>query len=308
MIDFFNTTMTSHLVELPLAVDRGIRLFFKREDALHPEVSGNKLRKLKYNLLDAISANQSTVLTFGGAHSNHIAATAAAGALLGLQTIGVIRGEELFETAKHSPTLRFARAKGMRFYFVSREHYRTKYTPKFIAALQTKFGPFYMIPEGGTNLLGAKGCTEILTEADAHFDIICSAVGTGGTLAGLVNGSKAHQKVLGFSALKGAFQIEEVRKYTSKTNVTITDAYCFGGYGKTTPKLITFMNLFLKETGILLDPIYTSKMMFGIYDMIEKGKIKNNTNILAIHTGGLQGIEGMNALLKTKNQLLIHTK
>lgn len=293
---------------ITISSKKEISLIIRREDALHPEVSGNKLRKLKYNILEAISLNQKTILTFGGAHSNHIAATAATGTIMGLQTIGVIRGEELMETAKHSPTLRYAHSKGMQFYFVSRENYKKKNTTEFIETLKNKFGPFYMIPEGGTNLLGAKGCTEILTEADAHFDIICSAVGTGGTLAGLVNGSKAHQKVLGFSALKGTFQIEEVRKYTSKTNVTITDAYCFGGYGKTTPKLITFMNLFLEETGILLDPIYTSKMMFGIYDMIEKGKIKNNTNILAIHTGGLQGIEGMNALLKTKNQLLIHTK
>lgn len=309
MLDFFNNDI--HKIvdnEVVIPFSNGVQLVVRREDLIHPEVSGNKFRKLKYNIAKAISQGETTLVTFGGAHSNHIAATAAAGAILGLKTIGVIRGEELVDVSKHSPTLQFASSKGMIFHFVSREVYKEKETEAFVTSLKQKLGSFYLIAEGGTNALAVKGCTEILTEEDADYDFICCSVGTGGTIAGLVQASKPHQQVIGFSALKGTFQIEAIKKYTSKNNVTITDAYCFDGYAKTDEVLIGFMNMFLKQTGILLDPVYTAKMMFGIYEMIEKETFPKNSRILAIHTGGLQGIKGMNKILDKKNRLLIDTE
>lgn len=276
-----------------------------REDMLHPFVSGNKFRKLKYNLLAAHEQQHHTLLTFGGAYSNHIAAVAAAGKEFGFNTIGIIRGEELESKISENPTLSFAKACGMELHFVSREAYKAKDEIEFINNLKMQFGEFYLLPEGGTNALAVKGCEEILTETEAAFNYICVSVGTGGTIAGLVKASKEGQHVLGFSALKGTFQSSEVAKYTSKTNFEITDAYCFGGYGKIDIDLIRFMNEFKEKTNIPLDPIYTGKMMFGIMDLLKKGYFKENSRILAVHTGGLQGVAGMNLKLKKKNLPII---
>ncbi len=282
-------------------------LFLKREDLLHPSVSGNKLRKLKYNIAEALQKKNEILITFGGAYSNHIAATAAAGKLAGLKTVGVIRGEELAYNFKGNKTLEFAEACGMTFEFISRENYKMKEDEAYLAALSVKYPNAYIVPEGGTNALAIKGCAEILTEDETDFDYICTAVGTGGTLAGLVSASKAHQTVVGYSALKGNFQAAEIEKYTQKTNFMIKDDYCFGGYAKIDSHLVRFMNEFNEETGILLDPVYTAKMMFGIIEDIQKGYFPENSRILAIHTGGLQGIAGMNQKLKKKNLPQIHT-
>ncbi|MEZ4874666.1 MAG: pyridoxal-phosphate dependent enzyme [Flavobacteriaceae bacterium] len=271
-----------------------------REDLIHPHVSGNKFRKLKYNIKEAKLQKKSSLLTFGGAFSNHIAATAAAGKETGLATIGVIRGEELINSINDNPTLFFAQQCGMQFHFVDRETYKQKTEPLFLEQLENKFGDFYVLPEGGTNHLAVKGCEEILSAALHDFDYLCVSVGTGGTLAGLVRAAKEHQKVLGFSALKGTFQQSEVKKYTSKTHFEILDDYCFGGYGKIDAVLVRFMNNFTSKTNIPLDPVYTGKMMYGIFEMMEQRKFKENSRILAIHTGGLQGIAGMNQLLKKK--------
>ncbi len=276
------------------------RIFLKREDLLHPFISGNKYRKLKYNLVEAVSQQKKTLLTFGGAYSNHIAATAYAGKEYGFKTIGVIRGEEL-KKKRLNPTLKFAQDCGMQFYFVDRELYRNKYSESFIAELKQLYGDFYLLPEGGTNYLAVKGCEEILTNEDKQFNYVCTAVGTGGTLSGLVKSSGAKQTIIGFSALKGTFQTEEVKKYTSKSNFFITDTYCFGGYAKINAHLIHFINKFKDETQIPLDPIYTGKMMFGISDMLKTGKIPENSCILAVHTGGLQGITGMNQKITKMN-------
>ena len=165
-----------------------------------------------------------------------------------------------------------------------------------------------MIPEGGDNELGVKGCEEILTVEDEKFDYICCAVGTGGTVAGLINSSSDNQKVIGFSALKGDFLKDDVAALVTKTNWEIQTDYHFGGYAKITSELITFMNAFKSETGIVLDPIYNGKMMYGIYDLIKKGYFPKNTSILAIHTGGLQAIDGMNRLLQKKGMPLINSK
>ena len=268
---------------------------------LHPDISGNKYRKLKYNLMEAKNEGKNVLLTFGGAFSNHIAAVAAAGKEFGFKTIGVIRGEELRNNIETNPTLSYAQSCGMQFHFVTREEYRNKTNNVFIENLKSIFGDFYLVPEGGTNNLAVKGCEEILTKNDEDFDYICSAVGTGGTIAGLIKSSKVNQTVLGFSALKGTFQSSEVKKYTLKTNYKIIDDYCLGGYAKIDEHLVRFINNFKEKTGIPLDPVYTGKMLFGILDLIKNGEIKQNSRILAIHNGGLQGISGMNQLLKKKN-------
>ena len=297
-------------VFLPVLQDQNIELFVKREDRIHPFVSGNKFRKLKYNLAAAHKQKQTTLLTFGGAFSNHIAATAVAGKSMGFKTIGIIRGDELGsdveKTLAGNATLREAHHNGMQFQFVSRAAYREKSTKNFLDQLQKQFGDFYLIPEGGTNSLAVKGCEEILTSEDEKFDYICVAVGTGGTIAGLINSAENHQKVIGFPALKGDFLTDEIKLFTEeKDNWRLETAYHFGGYGKWDPELIGFVNSFKRATTIPLDPIYTGKMLFGIVDLIEKGQFPKNSKILAIHTGGLQGIKGFNELLQQKHQRII---
>ncbi|PCH72451.1 MAG: 1-aminocyclopropane-1-carboxylate deaminase [Flavobacteriaceae bacterium] len=287
---------------------KNVTVFIKREDELHPFISGNKFRKLKYNLLQAQKEGQKTLLTFGGAYSNHIAATAAAGKEFGFQTIGVIRGEELaaksLSDLYKNPTLKFAADQGMQFHFVSRTAYRLKTEPSFIQELKAEFGAFYLVPEGGTNKYAVKGCEEILNENDTSYDIICAAMGTGGTLSGIINATKSHQRVIGFPSLKGDFLSKEVQQFVTKNNWEINLDYSFGGYGKVTADLIHFINQFKRETGVPLDPVYTGKMLFGIIDLIKNDYFAEGTKILLIHTGGLQGIEGMNQLL-TKKKLPI---
>lgn len=279
-----------------------ITLYIKREDLLHPYISGNKFRKLKYNIVQAKKDGKTKLVTFGGAYSNHIVATAAAGAAYDFQTVGVIRGEELREKILENPSLRQAQDFGMEFVFVSREVYRTKTENSFLNVLNDMFGDFYLLPEGGTNDLAVKGCEEILTESDAGFDFICSAVGTGGTLSGLINCSKSGQQVLGFPALKGDFLREDICSFVSKTNWDLQTEYHFGGYGKVTAELVTFINDFHQRYGVPLDPIYTGKMVYGVMDLIEKGWFPSQSKILMIHTGGLQGIAGMNQKLRQKKQ------
>lgn len=282
-----------------------ITLEIKREDLLHPFVSGNKFRKLKYNVVQAKAENHSVLLTFGGAFSNHIAAVAYAGKEQGFETIGVIRGEELSDKIAENPTLSFAQECGMRFEFVTREAYRHKTDTAFIAQLQAQFGSFYLVPEGGTNDLAVKGCEEILTELDADFDFVCSAVGTGGTISGLINSALSHQKVLGFPALKGDFLQDEIRNFVQNKNWELQTDYHFGGYGKVTTEFIEWINWFYAQTGIPLDPIYTGKMVFGVMDLIQRNYFPPKSKILMIHTGGLQGIAGMNAKLRNQNKPIL---
>ncbi len=281
-----------------------ITLAIKREDLIHPFVSGNKFRKLKYNLLQAKSENKTTLLTFGGAYSNHISAVAFAGKENNFETIGIIRGEELENKISENPTLKFAKENGMKFEFISRELYRNKEDLVYLENLKSKYGDFYIIPEGGTNELAVKGCEEILTELDHQFDYICTCVGTAGTIAGIINRSKSHQKILGFSALKGVIFDEEIHKFApNKKNWQIIEDYNFGGYAKITPELIEFINEFYQKYKIPLDPIYTGKLLFGVIDLINKKYFLENSKILVIHTGGIQGIAGMN--VKNKNNKLL---
>ena len=282
-------------------------LVIRREDLIHKHISGNKYRKLKYNILEAKKQKKTSVLTFGGAYSNHIAATAFSGKINGLKTIGVIRGEELGKHIDSNPTLRFAKSCGMELVFIDRESYRNKKNKNFIEKFKSDFGDFYLIPEGGTNALAVKGCEEILQEEDVIYDYICVSVGTGGTISGIINASELHHKVLGFPALKGDFLREDIRKFATQNNWDLITDYHFGGYGKINTDLVAFINDFKSVYKIPLDPVYTGKMMFGVFDLIDKNYFSEHSKILAIHTGGLQGISGMNQLLKRKKMPLIQT-
>ena len=272
----------------------------KPDYLIHPTVSGNKYRKLKYNLQKVQSENYKGILTFGGAFSNHVAATAAAGHALNIPTVGIIRGEELASKMELNPTLKYAQSCGMHLEFVSRSAYKQKTDSAYLKTLLESFENFYIIPEGGTNALAIKGCQEILSDKDRAFDVICCAVGTGGTIAGLINSSLPTQKIIGFPALKGGFLNEDICKFATQSNWELWEAYHFGGYAKVDSKLIIFMNNFKTTYKIPLDPVYTAKMMYGIFDAIQSGEIPKDAKVLAIHTGGLQGIEGMNLRLKQK--------
>lgn len=280
---------------------RKIELWIKREDLIHPFVSGNKFRKLKYNLTQAKTENKTTILTFGGAFSNHIAAVAFAGQENGFATIGVIRGDELASKTEKNPTLKFAEEHGMKLEFIPREAYRNKNEIAFLNMLEEKHGNFYLIPEGGTNDLAIKGCEEILSVEDKKFNYICTCVGTSGTISGIINSILPHQKVLGFPALKGDFLQDEIRKFAKNNNWELILDYHFGGYAKVDEDLIAFINSFYQKYKIPLDPIYTSKMVFGVMDLINKNYFPQNSKILMVHTGGLQAIAGMNLKLKNKN-------
>ena len=297
--------VTNQKIFLPLLEKKKVELYIKREDLIHPHISGNKYRKLKYNLIKAKELKHDTLLTFGGAYSNHIAATAYSGHINKLQTIGVIRGEEVADLWISNPTLLAAHKQGMEFKFVSRKDYREKETTGFLNKLKIEFGDFYMIPEGGTNHLAVKGCEEILTAKDSVYDIICCSIGTGGTVAGIINSAAPDQQILGFPALKGNFLKKDICKFVENGNWDLCTGYHFGGYARVDESLISFINEMNENTGIPFDPVYTGKMMYGILDMIAKDQFKPGTKILAIHTGGLQGIAGINLYLKSKNLPLI---
>ncbi|GJM29610.1 MAG: 1-aminocyclopropane-1-carboxylate deaminase [Cyclobacteriaceae bacterium] len=276
--------------------ENNIQLFVKREDLIHAEISGNKWRKLKYNLAEAGNLGYTRVITFGGAFSNHIHATAAAGAACDLDTVGIIRGE-IIEPL--NATLRQSKEWGMRLQSISREQYKKKSDPEYLDRLQNKFGPAYIIPEGGANQLGLKGVSE-MTEISDRFNFWCVSCGTGTTLAGLVTGLSKNEVVLGFPALKGGEYLEhEIDKLLRKagTNPKVSwelfTNYHFGGYAKISEELIEFIRMFRNSYGIILDPIYTGKMLFGVVDLIVNGYFPAESRILAIHSGGLQGVTGI---------------
>ena len=283
----------------------GISLFIKRDDLLHPVISGNKFRKLKYNLQEAKQLGYSKLLTFGGAFSNHIVAVAGAGNEFGFETIGIIRGEELATKVDENPSLQLAQSLGMKLHFVSRSEFQNKESVVFLSHLERQFGSFYLLPEGGTNALAIQGCKEIIGEEEKAFTHICCAVGSGGTISGIIEGAHEHQKIIGFSALKGDFLSDVIRKFVTKTNWELETKYHFGGYGKVSDALISFLNDFYEQTQIPLDPIYTGKMVFGVLEKIKNNEFPSNAKILLIHSGGLQGIKGMNQKLKRKNKSII---
>ncbi len=279
--------------------DSGVQLSIRRLDKIHPLVSGNKFYKLKYNLEACLRAGKKTILTFGGAYSNHILACAEAAKSAGLQSIGIIRGEE---HNPMNPTLQAASSLGMKLTYMQREIYRKKNEKEVLEQLQHRFGDFYLLPEGGTNQLAIQGTAEILQATDKQYDHIACGVGTGGTMAGILSSIWPHQQLWGFSALKGSFIVDEfdglLKRYQVAPNAPyhLFIDYHFGGYARFKPELISFIHRFKKQTGIPLDPIYTGKMMFGLVDAIQSGKFERGSHILAIHSGGLQGIQGFNQM------------
>jgi len=282
----------STLLKHPLLDQLKVELEVLCLDQVHPTVSGNKFFKLKYNLEEALKQNHHQVLTFGGAYSNHIYATAAAAKLAGLQSVGIIRGENLDE---NNPTLRSARDAGMVLKCISRELYRNKIQPGFIDQLRQELGEFYLIPEGGTNALAIQGTTEILSSSQFNFSHLATPIGTGGTFAGLANSISPQQELLGFSALKGEGIQEEMKQLLQthgihpKGSISIWTQYHHGGYAKWTFELIEFIHWFWESFGIPLDPIYTGKMAFACWDLLQKKYFKPGSSVLLIHTGGLQG-------------------
>lgn len=291
-VDYFDTPVQE--VKVPEAQEAGVVLLIKREDLNHPYVSGNKWWKLKYNLQEAVDQGHHTLLTFGGAYSNHLYATAAAARELGLNAIGIIRGEEVLPL---NPTLAFAQANGMKLHFISRARYRDNAEDGFIREMHDLFGDFYLMPEGGTNALAIKGVREWAHQIknEVEFDYLCLPVGTGGTLAGLIAGLDGAGEVVGYSVLKnGGFLRATVQEMLNEVpqpfrNWRIETSYDHGGYAKTTPALHTFIRRMKDEFALPLDAVYTGKMMFGILDMLKAGKFKAGSTVLALHTGGLQG-------------------
>jgi len=285
--------------------ENGYTIHIKREDLIHSEISGNKYRKLKYNVVEAQQRGFQTMLTFGGAFSNHLAAVAAMGRKTGMHTIGLVRGEEWEQTFHTNPTLQFCHENGMQLHFLNRSDYTQKETLPYVQKTLRKDPTIYLLPEGGTNDLAVKGCEEILTESDHTFDTICCSVGTGGTLAGLIKAAHRDQYILGFPALRNLELQSTLQKWVQKSQWELINDYTFGGYAKVNTTLVQFLNDFHKKFHIPLDPIYTGKMVFGIFDLIKKRQWQWGNNILIIHTGGVQGILGMNQRLLQKGMATI---
>jgi 1-aminocyclopropane-1-carboxylate deaminase len=285
---FLNIPSSIQEIQTSWSKTADIQLFIKRDDLIHSVISGNKFRKLKYNLLEAKKLGKTKILTFGGSYSNHIHATAYACREFGFESVGIIRGEE---EKTWSKTLIDAQKWGMKLLFISRGEYRDKYNPLILNKLIEDLTEYYLIPEGGANDLGAKGCGEIIAELNTDFDFICTAAGTGTTAKGLIENTHPNTEIIVFSALKGDFLRDEISnsliKKTKKWQLQ-TD-YHFGGYAKTTPSLFDFMAEFEQETAIKLDQVYTAKMLFGLKDLVLKNVFLPNTKILCLHTGGLQG-------------------
>ncbi len=276
---------------------RDVALWIKRDDLLAPSpndpLCGNKWRKLQYNLQRAREEGYEQLLTFGGAYSNHLAAVASAGSHFGFRTIGVVRGEE----AVQNPTLERAQQNGMQLHFIDRSSYRQKQDPTFLQNLTERFGPSYILPEGGTNKDAFAGCAqlaqEILTEHPTQPTHLAVACGTGGTAAGLINGLTGTAELIGVSVLKGNFMRKEINRHLEQlpetaTRWTTLDDYHHGGYARRSPALDNFIQHFHHEHGIILEPIYTGKLFFALYDLLEQGYFPEGSQVVAIHTGGLQ--------------------
>ncbi len=278
-------------IENKLFTAKGLQVSIKRDDLIHPIISGNKWRKLKYVLQQAQAQNKTHLVTFGGAYSNHLLATAAAAAKFGFKATGVVRGEEV-----ENDTLFLCKLHGMQLIFTDREGYRDKQAlfKKFFANDRQAF----FIDEGGASAEGAKGVSELVNELPQTYDNIFCACGTGTTAAGIINGVTAKGLPTQFNAVtvlkNGDFMRDEINRFlTSPTQYALHTDYHFGGYGKTTPELIGFIKQFVTQTGILIEPIYTGKMLYAIYDLAAKDHFAPGSKILAIHSGGIWGLLGM---------------
>lgn len=270
----------------PVLGQHQVRLFVKRDDLIHPFISGNKWRKLKYNIEEMKRQGKSGMLTFGGAYSNHILATAAAGNKLEFRTEGFVRGEE---PPERSAVLKKAEELGMQLHFISREEYRQKNTKEFLENLHKNFPDFYIVPEGGANQFGVKGCKEILPEITIDYTHICCCCGTGATLAGIALSLPPGKKAIGFCVHKGSKAIEaDITNWTSGVdNFILINDYHLGGFAKTTEELRAFAQKFSAETQIPIEPVYTAKMFYGIFDLASKDFFEPGSTLIAIHTGGI---------------------
>jgi 1-aminocyclopropane-1-carboxylate deaminase len=288
--------------EIP--IDKNVKIFIKREDLIHPQISGNKYWKLFFTFNNYLEKNPEKpyIITFGGAYSNHISAVSAVGKLSGIPTLGIIRGEELKDKWRDNPTLIFAKNNGMNLQFVTREEYRHK--EKLTEFLQQEFPDALIIPEGGTDENAVKGVKMMLNNDTKDFNYLCTAVGTGGTIAGISKYCEDNQKVIGFKVVDDASLENKILELTLKKNFDLIDSY-FGGYGKIKDENIRFINDFKEKYGIPLEPIYTGKMMQKVFELIDEGYFPEDSKILCFHTGGLQGIEGANLLLDKQNRNLI---
>ena len=303
MFCFKDIKSINQKVNLPLFQKKNISLYIKREDLIHPIISGNKFRKLKYNIKEAISQKKKEIITFGGAYSNHLLACSFVGKQMGLKTIGIIRGDELSKKTFNS-TLKKCHDFGMTFNFITREEYRKRNQKDYLDSLKNKHNDAFIIPEGGTNYYGVKGCEEILNKEDEFFDVICCPVGSGGTISGLINSNI--NKILGFSALNVSNINNVISNFVNNDNWEVLDDKLFGGYSKIDNKLVDFINKINIQTGILLDPIYNSKMLYHITSMILSEKWNYGNKILLINTGGLQSINEMNIKLTKKGCITIN--
>lgn len=292
---FFDSYKNTPLqkIEEKFLEEKQISLYVKRDDLLHPFINGNKWFKLKYNLIKAAENNINQLLTFGGAYSNHISSFSYACKLFGFDGIVVIRGEEY---PKLNPTLEFVVNNGVKIHYVSRKMYRNKYDENLLNELKNQYGDFFLIPEGGSNQLAVEGCSEIVSNIELNFDFIFTACGTAGTLTGIAKSLKENQKAVGVAVLKGAnFLIDEVRRLSEnqKINFEILLNYPFGGYAKFNDELINFIKEFYIKHQIIIEPIYTGKLFFAVYDLINKGYFPKNSRIVVYHSGGLQGYQGL---------------
>lgn len=261
-----------------------------RLDKIHPVVSGNKWFKLKENLQEAIRLGCDTIISFGGAYSNHLVATACAANMDGLKSIGLIRG--LHGVQQFTPTLLACREYGMDLCFLTREEYLKKCDEAWLKNLQTKYPKAFIIPEGGANELGRSGAGTIAQFIPKDYTHICCSVGTATTFIGLRNVLPEHQTVMGFAPMKGGYYLKsEIERWLKENNGNwlLTDEFHFGGFAKSNDELIHFMNAFYEQNGIALDMVYTAKMMYGVQQWIDKNYFPPHANILCIHTGGLQG-------------------
>ncbi|MEU1072324.1 MULTISPECIES: pyridoxal-phosphate dependent enzyme [unclassified Streptomyces] len=266
----------------------GVRLLLKRDDLIHPALPGNKWRKLALNLREAAGR---PVLTFGGAYSNHLRATAAAGRLLGFPTIGVVRGDELAHRPLN-PSLARCAADGMRLHFLDRATYRRKAEPEVLAALRERFGPgAYAVPEGGSNALAVRGCAALGRELDGRADVVAVACGTGGTLAGLAAGLTGGRRALGFPVLRGGFLAREIRRSQEEAfgaagdNWSLDERFHCGGYARTTPALDAFADDFEARHGLPLERLYVAKMLYGLVTLAEEGAFPEGSSVAAVVTG-----------------------
>jgi 1-aminocyclopropane-1-carboxylate deaminase len=293
------------------------RISIKRDDLIHPTISGNKWRKLKYHLEEFYRGDYEEILSFGGAFSNHLAALATLGNLAQIPTHAMVRGEE----AGNSPTLDYCRNQGMQWEAISRKNYQLKEDPLFLALLHEWKECLYIIPEGGKGAPAVKGCAELIDELNKSYDYIALAAGTGTTAAGLLSHADC-PKLLVYPALKGGsflskaigellfehaqhYKVKPPRRALLRDKLELRNDYHFGGFGKVKPELVTFMNKIHADNGLKLDPIYTAKLVFGLLKDIDQGKCKAGSSILVLHSGGLQGIAGMNLRLAKKSQELI---